>query len=127
VSDRRRLTKKQRLAVHHAHGGECHICGSRINLAREDFEVEHVVPLALGGADTFDNWRPAHVGCHAGKTAKDIRKIAKAKRVKAKHDGTYRAPRHIVAGSVASPFKRCINGAVIERATGRIIREAWRK
>lgn len=126
MTDRWSLSRKQHLAVHHAHGGICHICGEGINLAREKFEVEHVIPLALGGADSFANLRPAHIGCHAEKTASDVRKIAKAKRVRAKHDGTFRKPRFIVPGSVASRFKKCLNGAVIDRATGKTIRDGWK-
>ncbi len=125
---RRSLSKSQRLDVLHAAGGLCHICGEVINLARGDkMEVEHVIPLGLGGADDVTNWRPAHAACHRHKTKGDVKVIAKAKRVKAKHEGQFRPSRHIVPGSKASPFKKKPDGTVIDRATGEIIRKGWMK
>lgn len=115
ANHRRHLTKSQRLDVHAANSGRCHICNLVINLARERMEVEHVIPIGLGGADDTTNWRPAHVACHARKTKADVATIAKAKRVKAKHDGTWRGPRHIVPGSRAHRLKKKLNGEVIIR------------
>ena len=46
------------------HGRVCHVCG----LPMAD-EVDHVVPLAEGGADDESNLRPIHsVPCHREKT-----------------------------------------------------------
>jgi hypothetical protein len=50
-----------------ARGEPCHVCGGRIDLtlpARSpwSFSVDHVVELALGGAETDpSNLRPAHL------------------------------------------------------------------
>lgn len=126
MSDRKRLTKSQRVDVLHAAGGVCHICGEVINAARERFEVEHVIPIGLGGADDVTNWRPAHQSCHRDKTRSDVRKIAKARRVKAKHEGTFRPPRKIVPGSKVHRLKKKLDGSVIDRATGDIIRKGWK-
>lgn len=71
--------------------GLCHICGMRIRAA-EKWDIEHVIPLALGGADNPPNMRPAHKACHAPKTAADVASIAKAKRQKARHIGIKRPP-----------------------------------
>jgi 5-methylcytosine-specific restriction protein A len=50
--------------VMRAHDGICHVCG-RPGSDR----VDHVLPLAEGGADTMDNLRPIHQWpCHADKT-----------------------------------------------------------
>lgn len=109
---RRALTKGQRIDLLHLHSGRCHICGQTINLAREDMHVEHVIPLAMGGADDLTNMQPAHVGCHAEKTKIDVRAIAKAKRVAAKHNGTWRPPRNPVPGSRATKWKKKLDGTV---------------
>ena len=45
-------------------------------------------------------------------------RIAKAKRVRAKHIGA-KAPRSTLAGSKASRFKKTLDGRVIDRATGK--------
>ena len=83
---RRALSTKARVALFQRHGGVCHICGGKI-AAREAWELEHVIPLALGGDDAPANLRPAHVKCHRGKTAKDAGDTAKAKRREADHIG----------------------------------------
>lgn len=127
AAKRKRLTKGQRLAVHTAACGLCHICGTVINLARETFEIEHVIPIALGGEDAPSNWRPAHVACHKEKTKSDITKIAKAKRVSAKHEGTYRPSRNPLPASKKSRLKKRLDGSVVDRDTGEIIKEGWKK
>ena len=77
---RRPLTTKQRVELFKAHRGVCHLCNGVIHPGKA-WEVEHVIPLALGGDDLPRNMAPAHVECHAAKTAKtDAPAIAKAKR-----------------------------------------------
>ncbi len=112
MTTRRRMTKAQRLDLLHAHGGLCHICGGTINLAREAMEVEHVIPLAIGGKDDLTNMQPAHVTCHRAKTSREATMIAKVKRVAKKHAGKFRPPRRIVPGSKASPWKKRLDGTV---------------
>ena len=53
----------------------CHICGKAIDYSlsfpdQECFVVDHVVPLALGGADALDNKRAAHRSCNRAKGAR---------------------------------------------------------
>lgn len=76
---RRALSTKARLDLFHRWNGVCHICGCKI-AAGQAWEAEHVIPLAQGGEDGGDNLRPAHVKCHASKTAKDATGTARAKR-----------------------------------------------
>lgn len=105
------MTKKRRAEVFLAADGTCHICSEKISDA-EKWEVEHVIPIQLGGEDDIPNTQPAHVSCHKAKTKTDITQIAKAKRVEKKHNGTFRPPRNIVPGSRASRFKKKLNGKV---------------
>jgi 5-methylcytosine-specific restriction enzyme A len=115
MAKRRNWTKAQRATLYEAHEGLCHICGNLIDLDADRMEVEHLIPLALGGADEWANIRPAHATCHAAKTKSDVTSIAKAKRVHLKHTGQFRPPRRIVPGSKASRFKKCLNGKVVLR------------
>lgn len=86
MTARRSFNARQREAIFTAAGGVCHICGGLIGL--KAWEVEHVLPLALGGSNEPDNLRPAHVACHAEKTAKaDVPAIARAERLRLKHMG----------------------------------------
>lgn len=53
----------------------CAICGNPIDytLPHRDpgeYVVDHIVPLALGGADTLANKQPAHRKCNATKGAR---------------------------------------------------------
>ncbi len=116
MSDRPRLSNTDRLRLFRLHECVCHICSQPISTPHERWEIEHVQPRAMIGAaaDTDDNMRPAHVRCHKGKTAKDAGHLAEAKSREAKHFGAYR-PRHIMPGSRASGFKRCMNGRTIRR------------
>lgn len=126
MSERIRLSKKQRLAVLAAAGGVCTGCGLPIEPG-DRFDIDHQIPLALGGEDGGKNLVPLHPACHARKTPGDITRIAKAKRVKAKHEGTFRPPRAVVAGSKASRFKKCLSGAVLDRKTGRIVKPPFQR
>lgn len=112
---RRTWTAKRKLAVFEAHGGRCHICGEKIDGTREPWELEHIVPIALGGADDETNAAPAHVSCHKPKTARDVAQIAKANRVRAKHNGAKAAPKSPLPGSRGGKWKRKISGEIVRR------------
>lgn len=123
MAKRRCISKAMRFAIYDAAQGRCHICGEVIDLATEKMEIEHQVPSALGGKEDFSNLQPAHVHCHSAKTKTDVTRIAKAKRVERKHNGTFRPPRHIMAGSKASKYRKCLNGKVTLRRTGETVSE----
>lgn len=112
--NRRGLTPKRRLEVWQTWFGKCHICGGQINGVTEKWDVEHIVSLENGGADTLENMAPAHLVCHAAKTKSDRATAAKSRRVYAKHHGLHR-PKTVMPGSRASPFKRKFNGTTIRR------------
>ena len=110
----RRMSTTRRARIFEAHGGRCHICGERIDGTRERWDVEHVVPYALTRDDSDDNLAPAHIACHREKTREDVARIAKAKRVKAKHEGAWQ-PRSILPGGKRSRLKRKISGEIVPR------------
>jgi len=75
---RRRLSPKARASILSAHGNVCSACG-----ASGPLELDHILPLALGGEGGPGNLIPLCAPCHRGagaKTAKDVGMIAKAKR-----------------------------------------------
>jgi len=113
---RKSLTKKQRVEIFDAHSGRCHICTRRIE-AGELWELEHCKPLWLGGADEPENMRPAHIKCHAVKTAGEATARAKSDRVRAIHLGIKSQSRNPLPGSKASGWKRRMDGSVVRRDT----------
>lgn len=113
MTERRPMSPTRKLKVFENFGGRCHICERRIR-AGEPWDAEHVVPLALGGADDDSNLRPAHKACHGDKTRTDAASWSKAKRVRAKHVGAYRSSNQI-PGSRGTPWKRKISGETVRR------------
>ena len=83
--NRRSLSTTARVRIFEEAGGLCHICGQKI--FGKGWDVEHVIPLAMGGEDGGDNLRPAHKACHSEKSRDDFGRIAKAKRQRAAHIG----------------------------------------
>lgn len=74
---RRSMTKARATRIFLANEGRCCNCGQLIRQGEQWF-IEHVESLALGGADDDTNARPAHTKCKAKKDATDA--AAKAKR-----------------------------------------------
>lgn len=81
---REAVTRKRRAEVFRDNGGICHLCTRRV-APGEAWEVEHVKPVGLGGTDSPDNLKPAHVDCHKGKTRKDVKIMRKADRALKAH------------------------------------------
>ena len=98
----------RKLALFEREGGVCHICSVKIQVG-QPWDVEHVIPFALGGADDESNMQPAHKICHAPKTVDDVRRIAKAKRMAAKHVGIKKQSKW------QTKFKRKVNGKTVLR------------
>ena len=69
-------------------GGRCLMCG----LETDVLEVDHVVPLALGGEDAEGNTLAMCAACHRKKTREDVRAIRKADRIKRKAERVYDPP-----------------------------------
>lgn len=113
MTARRSLSPTRRLAIFLAADGLCHLCGQRIKPG-ERWDVEHPIPLAMGGADDESNMAPAHAKCHAPKTAQDAGDIARAKRREIVHLGA-RISRNPMPGSKLSKWKRKMNGEVVLR------------
>ena len=112
---RRRISAKERMQIFTRCGGVCHICGGKIDGGREPWDVEHIIPLAMGGEDEGENLAPAHQKCHRAKTVEDAAHIAKARRMRQRQAGIKRQPRQKIAGSRGTRWKRTIDGQTIRR------------
>jgi 5-methylcytosine-specific restriction protein A len=89
LQPRKGFTPKQRAAVFLEHGGVCSICNGKIQVGQA-FDIDHIIPLALGGTNDPANLRPVHERCHRGvgsKTSDDVKAISRADRLAKKHFG----------------------------------------
>lgn len=59
-----------RHAIYDRDGGRCHLCGELA--PREDFTLDHLIPVVLGGNHTQDNVKVAHGVCNSRKGARFI-------------------------------------------------------
>ncbi len=74
------MSKARRVRIFVKEEGRCYLCGDKVKLG-DLFEVEHVIPWALGFDDSDENLKIAHTVCHRSlKTGQDVARIAKAKR-----------------------------------------------
>jgi hypothetical protein len=82
TTKRRKMTKTRALKIWEAHKGICVTCKIIIDATREDWFIEHIRALELGGEDKDENCGPAHMACKKDKDAADHSAAAKAKRQK---------------------------------------------
>ena len=113
------MTRKTRSSAHReaiciAHNWECHLCHQPI-VPPQGWALDHIVPLMGGGTDADDNLAPVHNKCHALKTADDVKRIAKGKRVRAKHLGLKETRSRPLPGTKASGWKKKLSGEVVRR------------
>jgi 5-methylcytosine-specific restriction protein A len=111
---RRSLATRERLDLFLAAHGRCQRCGWALTPGTR-WDIDHVIPLALGGRDSTDNMQVLCSPCHSGKTrAHDVPAIAKTARIRARHLGA-RTSRRPMPGGRRSRWKRTVDGRVVER------------
>jgi 5-methylcytosine-specific restriction protein A len=112
---RRSLATRERLDLYLAAHGRCQRCGWALAPGTR-WEIDHVIPLALGGRDQADNLQVLCTACHGGKTHRiDVPAIAKTARIRARHLGA-RTSRRPLPGGRRSRWKKTIDGRVLERS-----------
>ena len=76
---RRSLSVRKRRSIFEKTGGRCHICGDELSL--EDFHVDHVMPVRLGGDSSLSNLLAACGDCNRLKSAQRPAKIRDTLRI----------------------------------------------
>ena len=95
--------------------GSCASCHQKID-AGKAWDIDHILPLALGGTNEPENLQILCRPCHQSKTSQsDIPRIAKIKRLKARHLGARSPSTRPIPGSRRSPWKRKLDGSVVRR------------
>jgi 5-methylcytosine-specific restriction protein A len=107
VTKRRSISNAMRVRIFDTAGGVCHLCKLPINATRgEKWHVEHIKPLWEGGSDDEKNMAPAHVDCHATKSAEESAPRAKGTRQRAKHIGAVKPKGQLRGPGFAKSEKR---------------------
>jgi len=109
---RKRRTAEHRESICKARNWTCHICELQIDPVRQRWHLDHVIALAK---DEDDNLHPVHEKCHLKKTSDDVARIAKGKRMRARHLGTKPPSARPVPGSRNTKWKRKFDGTVVPR------------
>jgi hypothetical protein len=101
--------------------GRCGNCGQRLEIkgGKPVCVDEHLNPLWRGGSNAIDNRELWCSPCTKPKTAKEAGERTKAYRVRDKHIGAFRGEKR---GGFQTRYKKCVNGDVIDRETGEIVR-----
>ena len=110
MTKRKPISRTVRARVFDKANGCCHLCGGKITVA-DKWDVDHILALALGGADDESNFAPAHRVCHRGKSASDLGMIRKADRQRAR----------LIGAKPPSKWKR--DGFRFDWAKGRYVKE----
>ena len=63
---RKPVTLKERKLIRKQQAKHCNKCPRFLDLS--EFHIDHVIPLADGGSDTFDNKQALCITCHLKKT-----------------------------------------------------------
>ena len=95
--------------------GLCAACTQKID-AGKAWDIDHILPLAIGGTNAPENLQILCRPCHRSKTTHcDIPRIAKTKRLKARHLGARAPSTRAIYGSRRSPWKRKMDGSLVRR------------
>ena len=95
--------------------GLCAACTQKID-AGKAWDIDHILPLALGGTNELNNLQILCSPCHRSKTShSDVPRITKTKRLKARHLGARAPSTRPIPGSRRSPWKRKMDGSVVRR------------
>ncbi len=76
MSERRKLSVKEREKIYQLFDGHCAYCGCEITF--KELRVDHIHPIALGGADELSNMYPACHSCNHRKNTLTVEKFRTA-------------------------------------------------
>lgn len=92
-----KIPTRVKLRVFERAGGRCALSGRRIR-PTDEWDLDHIVPLHLGGLHREDNLQVVIREAHREKTSREMTAKAKADRIRAKHLGIYPPSRRPLKG-----------------------------
>lgn len=111
ATPRKAMTPKRRAAILTRHGGRCARAGCEIT---EGLEIDHIIPLELGGSDADHNLEPLCDPHHQ----LDVRMIARARRIRKREAGETRPKRPIKSRGFDKTLRKRFDGSVERREGG---------
>ena len=88
-------------------------CGTRLTVGK--FRYDHILPDWLGGEPTLANCQVICMACDGAKTQADQTRIAKTKRIRARHIGAVSPSSRPMPGSRRDKFRKKVSGEVVLR------------
>ena len=113
MTKRRTFSSKERLAYFLKANGCCAQCSLKITPGKR-WDLDHVIPLSLGGSNEVTNLQVLCQACHTQKTKSDLSTHAKTLRIQARHLGARRVRQPLPCGRT-SKYKRTITGRIVLR------------
>jgi len=99
------IPPRVRLRVFEAHKGICALTGRKI-MPGDKWDLDHRIPLVMGGRHSEDNLQPVLRQAHREKTREDVSAKAKANRIRAKHLGIFPPSNRPLKGRGFEPSRK---------------------
>lgn len=115
-SDDAKVPPRVRARIFDREGGICHLTGAKIDPVRDAWDLDHKIPLILGGEHRESNLYPALREPHRKKTAMEVKVKSKIARVRKKHLGIKSETK-----SKWTNLGKRMDGTVYDKRTGKII------
>lgn len=115
--DDQKVPPRVRSRIFDRENGICHLTGAKIDPVRDAWDLDHRIPLILGGEHRERNLFPALKEPHRKKTAAEVKVKSKIARTRKKHLGI----KPDKAGGFNKRFRRRLNGDVIDTRTGEVV------
>ncbi|MGN7732399.1 HNH endonuclease [Ensifer sp. 22564] len=116
-TDDEKVPPRVRLRLFEQYGGICQLSNRKI-MAGDTWDLDHIKALWSGGEHRESNLHPVLKQPHREKSAEEQSIQAKCDRTRKKHLGIAKPK-----SSLSHPrFKRCMDGTVVDRRTGEVIR-----
>lgn len=77
---RRKMTRQRAARIFLREQGRCYVCGRRLRVGVDTYQIEHPEALILGGSDDDADLRVICTDCHKAKTAADAKARAERDR-----------------------------------------------
>lgn len=120
-TDDAKIPPRVKLRIFEREGGICHLTGVKIQPG-DEWDADHKIPLILGGEHRESNLFPALREAHRKKTKTEMAVKAKIAAVRKKHLGI----KPDKPSGFNTRFIKKMDGSVIDRRTGEVIKEGRR-